>query len=242
MPTLNANGIKIYYEIKGKGEPLVLIGGLSTDLTAFETIADDLSGKFMVLSFDNRGAGRTDMPDEPYSIEMMAEDTSKLMETLGIESANIVGISMGGRIALEMALNHSEKVEKLILVSTAAAIRSSKANKLKFIKTMSKLIVRKKYPQPGYAFMRQLEASRSYDCVDRLGEIKAPAFILHGKRDRMAPYELAQELHGGIKGSKMKTFKGGHLFFLWERKEFADEVTGFLTDSGSAGTMGEKSL
>lgn len=242
MPTLQANGIKIYYEIKGKGEPLVLIGGLSTDLTTFVTVVDGLSEKFMVLSFDNRGAGRTDMPDEPYSIEMMAEDTSALMDGLGIERAHIVGISMGGRIALEMALNHSGKVKKLVLVSTAAALRSLKANKLKFIKAMAGMVVRKKYPQPGYAFMRQLEASRSYDCSDRLGEIKAPALILHGKRDKMAPHELAEELHGGIKGSKMKTFKGGHLFFLWERKEFADEVTGFLTDSGSAGTIGEKSL
>ena len=85
-----------------------------------------------------------------------------------------------------------------------------------------------KYPQPYYAAMRQLEASRSYDCSDRLGEIHVPTLILHGRKDRVAPYELAQEMHAGIQGSKMITFNGGHLFPFFQPRQFTDEVAGFL--------------
>ena len=71
--------------------------------------------------FDNRGAGRTDQPDSPYSIEMMARDTVALMDALSNEHADILGISMGGRIALELTLTHPSRVRRLVLVSTSAA-------------------------------------------------------------------------------------------------------------------------
>jgi pimeloyl-ACP methyl ester carboxylesterase len=73
--------------------------------------------------FDNRGTGRTAQPDSPYSIEMMARDTVALMDALSIARADILGISMGGRIALELTLTHPARVRRLVLVSTSAAGR-----------------------------------------------------------------------------------------------------------------------
>src|SRR6266568_7136982 len=116
MPYVKVNDIHMYYEIHGDGEPLVLIVGLGTDISEWEGIIRWLAKTYQVLAFDNRGVGRTDKPDTPYSIEMMADDTAGLMQTLGIEQANILGISLGGRIALEMALRHAPSVKKLVLV------------------------------------------------------------------------------------------------------------------------------
>jgi len=75
----------MYYEIHGDGEPLLLIVGLATDISEWDGIIHWLAKKYQVLAFDNRGAGRTDKPDTHYSIEMMADDTVGLMQTLGME-------------------------------------------------------------------------------------------------------------------------------------------------------------
>lgn len=118
MPTVNANNIAIYYEIHGAGEPLMLISGLNSDHTLYRGIVPQLAERYQVIVFDNRGVGQTEKPDIPYSIEMMAEDTAGLLSVLGIERAHILGASMGGRIAVALALQHPELVESLILVST----------------------------------------------------------------------------------------------------------------------------
>jgi 3-oxoadipate enol-lactonase len=119
MPYVQVNDIQMYYEIHGDGEPLVLIVGLGTDISEWDGIIRWLAQTYKVLAFDNRGAGRTDKPDTRYSIEMMAHDTAGLMQTLGIQQAHILGISMGGRIALALSLRYPESVKKLVLVSTS---------------------------------------------------------------------------------------------------------------------------
>src|SRR5262249_13221507 len=88
MPSVQGGDIDVYYEIHGDGPPLVFIGGLGVDLTVFASVTSRLAHTFRVLTFDNRGAGRTDKPDAPYSIPMMAEDTIGLMNTLGIGRAH----------------------------------------------------------------------------------------------------------------------------------------------------------
>ncbi len=83
-------------------------------------------------------------------------------------------------------------------------------------------------PHPYYAVARQLEASRGYDCMDRLNEIHVPTLILHGKNDKTAPYRLAEAMQSGIKGSQMITFPGGHLFFIVRQKQFIEAIADFL--------------
>src|SRR3989442_10450040 len=228
MPYVKVNDINMYYEIHGDGEPLVLIVGLATDISEWEGIIRWLAKKYKVLAFDNRGAGRTDKPDAHYSIEMMANDTVGLMQTLGIEQAHVLGISMGGRIALALALQHPKRVKKLVLVSTSA--RSIKNWRRYFFGILSSApIFRSKYPQPHYAFMRQRQASFAYNCTDKLQELHIPTVIMHGKKDKIVPYRLAEEMHMGIKGSKMLTFAGGHIFFFMnERQQFLDAIAEFV--------------
>lgn len=234
MPTTQANGIAIYYDLLGEGEPLLLIGGLGADSTFVQPLAERLAERFRVLAFDNRGAGRTDKPDEPYTIELMADDTVVLMDALAVERVHVVGISMGASIAMAVALDHPERVEDLVLVSASARKTMTLRVSLPFrlLRLLGRItpFLRGRYPQPEYAFRRQLVASRTYDCTSRLQEIDTPTLIMHGRNDRTVPLALAEELHAGIAGSRFLTFKGGHAFFLFrERARFLDEATRFLT-------------
>jgi len=121
MPAVRVGDINIYYEDFGKGEPLLLIAGWGTDLSCWLPQIPEFSTKYRVIAFDNRGAGRTDAPDEPYSFRMMADDAVGLLDALGIGKAHILGMSMGGCIAQEMAIEHPERTRSLILAATTAA-------------------------------------------------------------------------------------------------------------------------
>jgi pimeloyl-ACP methyl ester carboxylesterase len=118
MPTTTANGINIYYETHGSGAPLVLISGLGYNLWQWHKMVPGLAERFQVITFDNRGVGKTDKPAGPYSAAMLAADTASLLTSLNIPKAHIMGHSMGGFIAQEMALSYPEMVDKLILAST----------------------------------------------------------------------------------------------------------------------------
>lgn len=233
MPTIRTNGISIYYEIHGYGEPLVLIPGLSNDISEYRTIIPRLSAMFRVIALDNRGAGRSDKPNVPYTIDMMSDDTASLLTVLGIEQAHILGVSMGGRIALDLALRHSTKVKSLVLVSTSARVTRT-FRRFLLLDVFSRVltsIFKGKYRQPYYAFIRQRDASRDYDCTDRLHEIRVPTLIVHGRKDKIAPLHLAEEMHTRIRGSKLVRTNGGHLFLFFQPSQFADVVLHFLSST-----------
>lgn len=126
MPAVEANGLKMYYEIHGEGHPLVMIMGLGANLDWWgPEIVDRLARRYRLLLFDNRGAGRTEKPATRYSIRMFADDTAALMDAVGIERAHVLGVSMGGMIAQELALNHPGRVERLILACTNCGVLRS---------------------------------------------------------------------------------------------------------------------
>jgi pimeloyl-ACP methyl ester carboxylesterase len=118
MPRVSANGIELYYEIHGEGQPLVLISGLGYTLWQWHRMVPFLAEHFQVITFDNRGVGRSDKPPGPYTAQMLAADTAALLNELGMDKAIVMGHSMGGFIAQAMALDFPQKIEKLILCST----------------------------------------------------------------------------------------------------------------------------
>ncbi len=122
MPQVKVGDINMYYEVHGEGMPLVLIHGLSADTNAWMFQTPELAKKYKVIIFDNRGIGQTDTPDMPYSAQMMADDTARLMDALDIAEAHFLGYSLGGFIAQELAIKYPQKVRSLILAASAACM------------------------------------------------------------------------------------------------------------------------
>ncbi|MHA1729839.1 MAG: alpha/beta fold hydrolase [Promethearchaeota archaeon] len=123
MPKIKVNDINIYYELHGNREnfPLIVINGLAENIFWWSPeFINEVSRHFLVVLFDNRGAGLTDKPDIEYTIEMMANDIVGLLDTLNFEKVHIMGHSMGARIAQEFTITYPERVEKLVLCSGSA--------------------------------------------------------------------------------------------------------------------------
>jgi len=113
------NGLNMYYEIRGTGEPLVLLHGGLGSLEMFGPNLEALSRNRQVIAADLQGHGRTADIDRPLSYELMADDVSALIKYLGFQKADVMGYSLGGAVALQTAIQHPEVVRKLVLVSTA---------------------------------------------------------------------------------------------------------------------------
>ncbi len=120
MERARINGVELAYELRGAGEPLVMIHGAQGDQSMFSNFAPAFASHYRVLTFDQRGSGLSEKPDMDYSIAMLADDTAALMEHVGFSAAHIIGVSMGGTIAQEFALRHPRKVRSLVLGCTTA--------------------------------------------------------------------------------------------------------------------------
>ncbi|MBU1194538.1 MAG: alpha/beta hydrolase [Proteobacteria bacterium] len=118
MPYADIDGCNYYYEVTGNGDPLVMIRGLGSNLDHWYPQIQALTQHFRVMAFDNPGIARTKDVIKPYSILKMAQNIPKLMDVAGIEKAHVFGLSMGGMIAQELALNFPERIQRLILCVT----------------------------------------------------------------------------------------------------------------------------
>ena len=118
MPIVKFGDVSIYYEVHGDGEVLVLIMGLGGSSAWWFRQVPLFSRQYRVVAFDNRGTGQSDKPDMPYTMEMMAGDLAGLLEGIGIDTAHVFGVSMGGMIAQHFALRHPRRVISLTLGCT----------------------------------------------------------------------------------------------------------------------------
>lgn len=119
MPYVDINGVKIYYEVLGQGDPLVMIQGYGHHSLQWGGLPNEFTKlQYQVILMDNRGVGRSDKPDAPLTVPQMADDVCKVLDTLSIRRASVFGVSMGGMIAQEFALNHPDRLINLILGCT----------------------------------------------------------------------------------------------------------------------------
>ncbi len=114
----SVNGISLYYEIHGTGKPLVMLHGGFGTFETFAALSPALAAKHQVIGVDLYGHGRTALTDRPLRFEHMADDIAGLIEHLGLEKVDLLGYSLGGAVALQTAIRHPERVNKLVLIST----------------------------------------------------------------------------------------------------------------------------
>ncbi len=236
MPSVRVNDIELYYEVHGEGSPLLLIPGLGVDVNFFRGIIDDLARSCRVVVFDPRGAGRSDKPDIPYSIDGMAKDAAALLGHLDIERTTVLGCSMGGRTALMLALDHRALVDRLVLAASSAFVPPDRmfTRRWLIMDVLSHIPVPKSIdPQPRYAWRRQRDASRGFDCSDRLGEIDMPTLVVHGTDDHIVPFSLGQKMARQIPHARLVPVPGSHrALFSSHADRLVEEVTHFISSSG----------
>jgi 3-oxoadipate enol-lactonase len=243
MPLRHVNDINMYYEIHGKGEPLLMIQGLGFEMSAMVTepgksrYIDRFTDRYQVILFDYRGVGRTDKPDIPYSIGMLADDTVGLMDALGIRKAHIMGTSMGSQIAQTIAAQYPDRVKGLILVVGFTRVLPM-MRALGFIMTTipgfkekaTGWIYQQKYPPTPESFRRMADAANRCDTRELLGRISSPTLIVNGIKDSIVPMRITRELAGGIPGARLVLVDGDHLFMIKSPDLLIDPARAFLAD------------
>src|ERR1700733_10571100 len=119
MPYATSNGTQIYWEESGTGEPLLLLMGRGYSSLMWHRTRPVVSAHYRTILFDNRGVGKSDVPSGAYSITQMASDAAAVLDAAGIASAHVFGVSMGGMIAQEFAINYPDRVNRLVLGCTS---------------------------------------------------------------------------------------------------------------------------
>ena len=230
------DGTRLHYIVNGTGPPLVLVGGKTSSIEgAWWRYIPPLSRQFKVIAFDNRGAGQSDKPDVPYSIPLMATDALAVLHAAGETSAHWFGISLGGMILQQLALDQPDAVRSLILGAThcggerrgapiaeAPGLADSPFRRYAnlyephFILDHPEWVAEdaKRFGKmPLHAIVRQDQAVRHYNVCDRLGDIRQPVLILHGRQDQMVPVARGEELQRGLPHARLRILDpAGHQF------------------------------
>lgn len=221
-----SDAVRIHYELAGTGDPLVLIGGLGVHTGEYRPLIEALARHHRVLAADNRGAGSSEKPDEPYTYEQMAGDTPAVMDSAGVGAADTVGFSMGARIALELCLAHPERVRTLTLIAGRPAGRSRR--RTRWLARFAAAAQR----DGGLGLRRQLEAGNGYDVSDRLGNVSTPTLVLHGRRDLLVSIADSRELARLISDAELHLMPGGRLAVLRAQAiAYADRIDAFTRNS-----------
>jgi pimeloyl-ACP methyl ester carboxylesterase len=254
MPVANVNGININYRIEGEGEPLLLICGLGADMSMWKYQLSAFKKQHKLIMFDNRGAGGSDKPVGPYSMKQLADDAIALLDNLGVGKAAVLGYSLGGMIAQEVAINYPERVSKLILCSTmpchdqesgltAEATKLSGLSPFRYLRAILALAFKSRFWRTEQLIMRTLKSSKAarqgrvaqsaaiatFNSLDRLHLVKAPTLVVVGTDDRLIRPSSSEVLARRIPNAKLAKVEGGsHDMCIERSRAFNAEVLNFL--------------
>ena len=215
MPTLTTGGAELHYEDRGAGETILFLHGLGSSAEAWQPQIDHFAPRFRCLALDARGSGRSrDLakPHGPFSLRDFARDAAMLLERLGAAPAHVVGLSMGGMIAFQLAVDSPKSVRSLVIVNSAPAVVPRTAREHAALLTrkvvarvfgpkgMAKMLAPRLFPKPEQAALRAsfiesmskndrraylstTNAIVGWSVADRIGEIEAKSLIVAADGD-----------------------------------------------------------
>jgi 3-oxoadipate enol-lactonase len=246
--------VRIAWERRGSGEPLLLVHGLGYARWGWEPVLEPLERSFDLILFDNRGIGESDAPPGPYTVAELAADAAQVLDEAGVERANVLGTSLGGMVAQELALTAPERVDRLVLACTTPGgpeafpmpertvqLMTGGATLRQFVENAlapgpdpelvdRTLRHREATAQPLDAWSAQAAAGATFDALGRIARVEAPTLILHGTEDAVVDSRNSSLLASRIPDSRVELFPGGGHLFFWEQPDrFVDVVTGFLS-------------
>ncbi len=251
MPFVESQGAKIYWDEEGAGAPLLMIMGLGAASVLWWRTRPALARRYRTVAFDNRGVGRSEVPAGPYSMAVMASDAAAVLDAAGVERAHIFGLSMGGMIAQEFALQYPQRVVSLILgctaaggphavraeaevtrVLTARATMTPEEAENAFIPILydvatpreridEDLEKRRAWFATPQGYSAQLQAIFAWQSYDRLPQITAPTLVIHGANDRLVPPGNGELIASRIPGARLVLIPGANHLFTTDQPELA---------------------
>lgn len=254
MPYAENRGARIYWEKYGDGSDVLLIQGLGYTSDMWHRTIPVLARRHRVIAFDNRGVGRSDVPRGPYPIELMASDAAAVLDAARADRAHLFGISMGGYIAQELALQAPDRLRSLILGCTGcggpnAVLAEQEVLDLlvtrasmpveQGIRVMIPYIYDPSTPRarveedlevrmrtyPSEAsYLGQLQGIMGWESCRRLGSIRLPVLVIHGTSDRLVPPANGRRLAEEIPGARLLMLPNASHVFFTDQPQAAHEA------------------
>lgn len=247
MPYADVNGVKIYYELYGKGETVVFLNGILANTLSWMNQLLFFSKKFQVLLLDFRGQGKSEKPTMKYPMEIHADDLRALMDYLKMDRVHLVGTSFGAEVALIFATKYPMRLKSLVVACAvshispavkamaerwliAAKLRSGKSLfETVYPDVFSDEFIEKKWEfvkstAPFYdtavdieAFIELLKGFTELNITTELYKIKTPTLVIAAEKDKIKPPKYSQIIHENIAGSEFVIIKNSGHTVIWEK-------------------------
>lgn len=226
------------YAIRGGGPPLLWLSGYVVPVAAFDQVLDELAEGFTVVAVDHRGSGASRTRPLPTTTGTMAADALSVLDALGIDSAHVVGASLGGMVAQEVAIASPHRVRSLVLCSTTAGGPGAKTppalDILIELRDTGRRVPGERVRVRPLGALHQAAAASSHDATARLDRIRAATLVMHGEDDELVPLSNATWLADRIPGARLKVVPGGSHLLVLDSPTAREELCTWLDDHRDA--------
>jgi 3-oxoadipate enol-lactonase/4-carboxymuconolactone decarboxylase len=258
MPFAMRDGVRLYWRLDGDdaAPPLVLLNSIGTDMTLWDGCVPALAARFRLLRIDTRGHGASDAPDGDYDLPMLAADVIAVIEDAGIDHAVVAGVSLGGMIAMQLALDHAERVTALALICTSATMDAAAwDDRIAIVRRDGTAAIADlamdRFLSTGFVATHPVEAAslrrgllamadagyagagaaiRDMAVIDRLPGLTLPVLVVAGDSDRSTPFAgHGERIAAAIPHSETVNLAVGHLAPVEAPRALAGALIAFLT-------------
>lgn len=263
MPTVEHAGCRLRYEVDGNpaGPPVLFSNSLGTTCELWNPQLEGLSSTFRIIRYDTRGHGSSDVPDGPYTIDVLGRDAIAVLDAAGVEQAHICGLSLGGLTAMWLGVHRPDRVRSVTLVSTAARIATAMMWEERIVQVQTSGVgpladaamgrwfsqsFRDSHPGVVATYHRMLSetpaagyaaccaAIRDADLRSAIARISVPTLIIAGHHDPVTPPADAEAMHERIPDSRVSLLDAAHILNVEKAREFDDLLNAFITEHEAA--------